>query len=115
MRVRRQFEFEAGHHLPHHGGKCRQPHGHSYRLVVSVDRAIDPASGFAMEFGDLKRIVHREVVDVLDHRDLNEVIDNPTAERIAEWIWHRLREPLPGLVEVELFETRSCSVVFRGE
>jgi 6-pyruvoyltetrahydropterin/6-carboxytetrahydropterin synthase len=115
MRVRRQFEFEAGHHLPHHNGKCGQPHGHSYRLVVSVDRPIEPVSGFAMEFGDLKRIVHREVVDELDHRDLNDVIENPTAERIAEWIWRRLHGQLAGLVEVELFETRSCSVVFRGE
>ena len=115
MRVRRKFGFEAAHRLPHHPGKCRRPHGHSYRLVVTVERAVDPATGLAIDFGDLKQVVNREVVAVVDHRDLNEMIDNPTAERIAEWIWGRLTGPLPGLVEVELHETRNCSVVYRGE
>ena len=115
MRVRRQFDFEAAHHLPRHPGRCRQLHGHSYRLLVTVDRPVDPASGFAIDFGDLKSIVAREVVSVLDHGNVNEILENPTAEFMAVWIWNRLRGPLDGLVEVELQETRSCSVVYRGE
>ena len=114
MIVRRRFEFEAAHRLPDHPGKCRELHGHSYRLVVSVDRPIEPGSGMAIDFSDLKRIVARDVVDVVDHRSLNEIVGNPTAERIAEWIWQRLAPGLPGLVEIELHETRSCSVVYRG-
>ena len=69
----------------------------------------------ALDFGDLKAIVNREVVDALDHRYLNDFIDNPTAENIAVWIWNRLREPLAGLEEIELHETSKCSVVYRGE
>lgn len=115
MRIRRSFEFEAAHFLPRHPGKCRQLHGHSYRLVVTLRRAVDADTGLAIDFTDLKTIVQREVVDRLDHHDLNEIIDNPTAERIAVWIWEHLREGLAGLEEIELFETRNCSVVYRGE
>mgnify|MGYP001379926542 FL=1 len=55
------------------------------------------------------------MVDRLDHTYLNDKIDNPTAEVMSVWIWNALREPLAGLVEVELWETRSCAVVYRGE
>lgn len=115
MRVRRQFEFEAAHRLPRHPGKCRELHGHSYRLVVTVDRPVDADSGMAIDFGDLKAVVANEVLASLDHRYVNDLIENPTAEVMAVWIWKRLAPALPGLVEVELFETRSCSVVYRGE
>jgi 6-pyruvoyltetrahydropterin/6-carboxytetrahydropterin synthase len=115
LRVRREFEFEAAHRLPRHPGKCRQPHGHSYRLAVTVERPVHPESGLAIDFSELKAIVEREVVLTLDHRDVNEILENPTAEAMAVWIWSRLEGPLAGLVEVELHETRSCSVVYRGE
>ncbi len=115
MRVRRSFDFEAAHLLPHHPGKCRDLHGHSYRLVVSVDRPMDPETGLAIDFGDLKRVVRDQVVEVLDHKHLNDIIDNPTAENIVVWIWQRLAPSLAGLIEIELFETRSCSVVYRGD
>jgi len=115
VKVRRSFDFDAAHRLPRHPGKCRALHGHSYRLVVTVDRAVDPASGLAVDFSDLKAVVKREVVDLLDHSFVNDRIENPTAEVMAVWIWNRLAGPLAGLAEIELFETRSCSVVYRGE
>jgi 6-pyruvoyltetrahydropterin/6-carboxytetrahydropterin synthase len=112
--VRRRFRFEAAHQLPQHPGKCRELHGHSFELVIGVERAVDPASGMTMDFADLKAVVEREVLVRVDHRYLNDFIPNPTAELTAVWIWQRLAESLPGLVEVELFETRDCSVVYRG-
>ncbi len=115
MRVRRRFRFEAAHHLPHHPGKCRDLHGHSYELVVTVDRPVDPTTGLAIDFSDLKSVVQREVVALLDHRLVNERIDNPTAEVMAVWIWRRLIEHCPGLEEIELHETRDCSVIYRGD
>lgn len=115
MRVRRRFTFEAAHELPNHPGKCRNLHGHSYALVVTVDRPVDPDSGLAIDFADLKRIVRREVVDVLDHTYINDRIENPTAEIMAVWIWRTLHDELTGLVEVELHETENCSVIYRGE
>ncbi len=115
MRIRRRFLFEAAHRLPHHPGKCRSLHGHTYCLVVTVDRPVDPVTGLAMDFADLKEIVRRDVVDGLDHRLLNEIVENPTAEVMAVWIWKRLASSLPGLTEVELHETRDSSVVYGGE
>lgn len=115
MKVRRRFRFEAAHHLPRHPGKCRELHGHSYELVVTVERPVDPESGLALDFSDLAQSVRRAVLESLDHRCLNDVLDNPTAERLAAWIWTRLVEALPGLVEIELLETRDCSVVYQGE
>lgn len=114
MRIRRRFGFEAAHRLPKHPGKCRDLHGHSYELVVTVERPVDPETGLGIDFSDLKTVVRREVIDSLDHKYVNDLIDNPTAEWMAVWIWNRLSGALPGLVEVELHETRSCSVVYRG-
>ena len=115
MRVRRRFEFESAHMLPNHPGKCRNLHGHSYVLDVTVDRPVDQSSGMAIDFADLKNVVRKEVVDLLDHRYINDILENPTAEVMVVWIWSRLIEALPGLVELELHETRNCSVIYRGE
>ena len=115
MRVKRQFGFEAAHRLPNHPGKCRELHGHSFRLEVTVEGPIEPASGMVIDFAEVKRIVRDQVVDRLDHAYANDLIENPTAERIAQWSWAQLKPALPGLVEVELWETSNCSVVYRGE
>ena len=69
----------------------------------------------AIDFSDLKQTVKREVVDKLDHKYVNDLIENPTAEVMSVWIWQRLAEVLPGLAEIELHETENCSVVYRGE
>lgn len=115
MIVTCRLQFEAAHRLPGYEGPCRQPHGHSYKLHVSVRAAVDAASGMAIDFHQLETIVRERLCEDLDHRDLNEFLDNPTAENIAVWIWERLREPLPGLYEIRLEETEDFSVTYRGE
>ena len=115
MRVKVAFDFDAAHRLPNHLGKCRELHGHSYHLVVSVDRPVAADTGIAIDFSDLKQVVRHEIVDRLDHTYVNDKIDNPTAEVMAVWMWNALAKPLPGLVEIELWETRNCAVVYRGE
>ena len=115
MIVRRKFEFEAAHRLPNHPGKCRELHGHSYKLWIEGERPVDPESGMAIDFSDLKKVVRGCIVDRLDHRYVNDLIENPTAERMAVWIWRELEPGLEGLRAVELHETSNCSVVYRGE
>jgi 6-pyruvoyltetrahydropterin/6-carboxytetrahydropterin synthase len=115
MRIKRTFSFDAAHRLPGHPGKCRDLHGHRYGLAVTVDRPVDRETGLVIDFKELKEIVAEEVLDRLDHKYVNDVIDNPTAELMAVWIWDRLLEKLPGLAEIELHETESCSVIYRGE
>ncbi len=104
----REFNFEASHSLPWHQGKCKNLHGHTYRLFVTISQELNE-NGVVMEFYDLKTLVNREVIDHLDHKHLNDLLDNPTAENIALWVWDRLKTKLP-LKEVSLGETRNCTV-----
>ncbi|HVA36247.1 MAG TPA: 6-carboxytetrahydropterin synthase QueD [Candidatus Dormibacteraeota bacterium] len=111
MKIGTLFGFEAAHILPHHGGKCSRPHGHSYRLEVVVEGPLQhdgPATGMVMDFGDVKAVVRRLVIETLDHNDLNAVIPNPTAEEIVTWIWGRLEPELPNLRRLVLWETASA-------
>ena len=103
-RVTCTFTFEAAHRLAWHPGKCRNLHGHSYRLDVSVEGPLD-ANGVVMDFDTLQEVVRTEVVDVWDHRDLNEVLDNPTAELLARRAWELLTGAGLDLAAVRLWET----------
>jgi 6-pyruvoyltetrahydropterin/6-carboxytetrahydropterin synthase len=72
VRVTKQFNFEAAHALWNYDGKCKNIHGHTYKLFVTVsgtpisDEA-DVKHGMLIDFGDLKQIVNREIVNVYDH------------------------------------------------
>ena len=72
IRITKQFNFETGHALYGYDGKCRNVHGHSYKLSVTViGRPITNTShvklGMVIDFGDLKKIVKEDIVDVFDH------------------------------------------------
>lgn len=72
IRITKQFSFETGHALYGYDGKCRNVHGHSYKLSVTViGTPITDASnvkfGMVIDFGDLKKIVKEEIVDLFDH------------------------------------------------
>ena len=115
MILNKRFRFEAAHRLPHHAGQCRYLHGHSYGLRVALETEVDPATGMGCDFADLEAVVTEQVLSRADHRNLNDILDNPTAENICVWIWERLAGSLPGrLVEIELHETEDCSCVYRG-
>ncbi|WP_396632842.1 6-pyruvoyl trahydropterin synthase family protein [Maribacter sp. R86514] len=72
IRITKQFNFETGHALYGYDGKCRNVHGHSYKLSVTViGSPITDTShvklGMVIDFGDLKKIVKEDIVDVFDH------------------------------------------------
>jgi 6-pyruvoyltetrahydropterin/6-carboxytetrahydropterin synthase len=116
MQIRKTFRFESAHVLPFHPGKCARLHGHSYVLEVAIRGPLQsdgPARGMILDFDEIKRIVRGEVVDVLDHQNLNDFIENPTAEHIVYWIWQRLEKTLPSLDELVLWETSNSSAVLR--
>ena len=119
VQIRKLFRFEAAHVLPYHLGKCARPHGHSYRLEVALRGPLQsdgPARGMIEDFDTVRAIVHREILDVLDHTSLNDLIENPTCEHIVRWIWDRLLAALPGLDELVLWETAtSCAVLRRSD
>jgi 6-pyruvoyltetrahydropterin/6-carboxytetrahydropterin synthase len=107
--VTRTFRFEAAHQLPWHEGKCQHLHGHSYRLEVTVEGPIGP-NGIVIDFADLRAVVEREVIDRYDHRFLNDLMDNPTAELIAHLIWKSLEAAGLAMARVRLWETDDSMV-----
>jgi 6-pyruvoyltetrahydropterin/6-carboxytetrahydropterin synthase len=114
MRLDVEFYFAAAHRLPRYEGPCFRMHGHNYKFFVTVEGEVDPASGMIADFGVIKQLVGERVLARVDHRTLNDVLDNPTAENIARWIWETLEGALPGLAEVRLYEIPDCCVTYRG-
>ncbi|GAC1300113.1 MAG: 6-carboxytetrahydropterin synthase QueD [Vulcanimicrobiaceae bacterium] len=118
MQIRKQFRFEAAHVLPYHPGKCARMHGHSYRFDITLAGSLQtsgPAQGMVVDFDDVAAVVTPRVVDRLDHSTLNDLIDNPTAERIALWIWDAIVAELPQLCEVVVWETATACAIARGD
>ena len=113
----KDFRFEAAHYLPlvPEGHKCRRMHGHSFRGEVAVRGAIDPATGWVMDFAELKAAVN-PLVKRLDHYLLNEIegLENPTSEVLSVWIWKQLAPTLPLLYRVTIEETCSSRCHYFG-
>jgi 6-pyruvoyltetrahydropterin/6-carboxytetrahydropterin synthase len=76
-------------------------------------RSRGPARGMIEDFDRIERIVGERVLDVLDHRNLNDFIENPTVENIVLWIWKRLEHGLLNLDELVLWETQTACAVLR--
>ena len=113
LELKVEFDFSAAHRLPRHRGQCVNLHGHNYVLLVTVTGVPDASSGFIMDFDDVERVVKEHVLAKCDHKFLNDFLENPTAEHIVQWMWKELAPALPGLTELELFETPRYSCKLR--
>jgi 6-pyruvoyltetrahydropterin/6-carboxytetrahydropterin synthase len=115
MKIRREFHYDSAHRLPNLGEwhKCSRLHGHTYRLIVTLDGPVDPEKGWVMDFADVDRRV-TPVIDQLDHRYLNDVLENPTVELQLEWLWDALSPSLP-LHELTLYEGLNNSATYNEE
>ncbi len=102
MLVTKEFVFDAAHYLPFYHGKCENLHGHTWKMHVTVQGKVGP-EGMAFDFVKLKEIVMERVIRKLDHQCINDLVPNPSAEHVALWTWHQLRE-LP-LYEIIVWET----------
>ncbi len=77
-KIGKAFTFEAGHHLPHHDGKCREPHGHGYKVEIVlfshllVEALNDPKEGMLLDFGILTDVWKERIFSKVDHTNLNE-------------------------------------------
>lgn len=118
--ITKEIEFDAGHRVPGHSGKCRSPHGHRYRVQLQVvgslvSRSGDSSEGMVADFGDIKSLLTTHIHDVLDHgmiafegdnalRAMYEGVSDedfkliifpyiPTAENIAKWCFDVLQKP----------------------
>lgn len=113
MLITKEFTFDSAHKLNWEEGKCKYLHGHTYKLQVTVKGKLNK-QGIVINFTELKEFVKRRVIEKLDHKYLNEIIKNPTAENIAVWIWNKLKGKL-NLYKIKLWETPTCFVTYRGE
>lgn len=121
INISKEVEFDAGHRVPGHASKCKNPHGHRYRVRVTcegwiVEEAGAPDEGMLVDFGDLKTLMTERVHDVLDHgfivysgdvhmrqalsvggeADWKIIVfpHVPTAENIARWVFDELDGPI---------------------
>lgn len=135
IEITRQEEFSAAHRLfrPDWSdeqneamyGKCANPHyhGHNYVFEVTLRGSVNPETGMAYNLADLKTVMRRQVVEALDHKNLNEdaaeFMKNriPTAENIAISIWESLAEYIDTeiLFRVRLYENERNFVDYYGE
>jgi 6-pyruvoyltetrahydropterin/6-carboxytetrahydropterin synthase len=92
MKIGRTYRFEAAHRLPlvPDGHKCKNMHGHNYRIEVVFSGNLDDR-GFVADFADMDAAI-MPIIKILDHRLLNDVdgLENPTAENIATWLYIRI-------------------------
>jgi len=114
--------FAAGHYLRNYKGKCENPHGHNYKVLVTLQgRELDKA-GLLLDFKDLKQVM-RAVVGKLDHQMINEVAPftelNPSAENLAKYFYEEcnvgLKAVTNGRVSVKavtMFETDTTNATY---
>ncbi|HTK11869.1 MAG TPA: 6-carboxytetrahydropterin synthase [Ktedonobacteraceae bacterium] len=104
--------------------KCANPHGHghNYILEVTVHGQPDQQTGMVLNLADMKRIIHEQAVDRVDHKHLNYDVPwlegiVPTTEMLVVKFWERLEPHFPPglLYEVKLYETENNSATYRGE
>lgn len=105
VQITKSFAFDACHFLPYHDGRCKFLHGHTYHLEVTVKNRVLDETGMVIDFRELKDIVNRNVIDLLDHGFINEHLDYPTCEYMIFWIWRQLSKELKGLHRLKLWET----------
>jgi len=115
MFVTKEFVFDSAHYLENYHGKCEKMHGHTYKMHVTIQGEVKD-DGLLYDFVALKKVVKENVVNILDHTLLNDVIKNPSAENIVIWAWNRLDEKIDGanLYEIKLWETPTSFVTYRG-
>lgn len=132
LTITRRATFAAAHRLYHPDwdeaqnlavfGPCSNPggHGHNYVLEVTVGGDLDPTTGMIADLKWVKAIIQQEILDVVDHRNLNTQIDflrgvNPTVEQLAYCFWQRLVGPISErarLVRVTLHETENNTATY---
>ncbi len=113
-------QFSSAHYLRNYPGNCEHLHGHNWDVTVTVRSERLNDIDIVMDFRDLKKIVG-EIMKELDHKNLNELpefsLQNPSSERLAEYIYKRLSAKLSGFEgvspdSVEVRETPSSGVVY---
>ncbi|MEO6831324.1 MAG: 6-carboxytetrahydropterin synthase QueD [Chitinophagaceae bacterium] len=118
MKIFKEFTFDSAHFLPNvpDGHKCKEIHGHTYRMIVYIEGDLEPDLEWVMDFSRLKKIVE-PVIKSVDHKFLNKIsgLENPTCEKLAIWLWNQIKPEIPMLKTIELHETPTSGVIYEGK
>ena len=137
IKITKQFSFEMAHALRNYDGLCRNIHGHSYKMDITLagqplHDENSPKNGMVMDFGDLKRLVNEEVISLLDHAlvlnsktdaQLIEVLKQnyekivtvdfqPTTENLLEFIAAKIQSRLPETVTLTCVRLRETDTSY---
>ena len=133
--VTKTVKFDAAHVLTNHQGLCKNLHGHTYRVDVSVAQAADDDRDMVIDFKDLKGIANEVICDRFDHAfiyntesagecEIAAVVEKngmrtvaipfrSTAENLAKMFYSDLKARIPGLVAVKVWETADSCAEYR--
>ena len=113
--------FSAGHALRGYKGKCENPHGHNYKVRVTLEGPALDSVGLLYDFMHLKQIIHG-VIEALDHKFLNDLepfkVANPSAENIAKYFYDeaskQMRQASNGarIASITVWETDATAATY---
>lgn len=117
--VRVEADFAAAHYLQDYHGKCERLHGHNYRVLAHARGSELDAGGMLLDFSILKKAL-KDICGELDHTNLNDnpcFSMNPSAERIAMYIYEKLKNILPEcpLYAIDVYETPTSRARYINE
>ena len=114
----KKFNFEAAQTVPHiaPNHKCRNMHGHSFKIEISVQGEKNEETGCFYDHAFISKAM-APLIALVDHSYLNDIegLENPTIENMCGWFWERLAPQLPGLFEIVLHETPVSRCSYRGK
>ena len=104
--------FSSGHYLRNYKGKCENPHGHNYKVRVTLAGETLDAAGLLLDFKLLKQVM-RPVIDRIDHQMLNDlepfIERNPSAENLARYFYDQTSEQLAGMTQGRV-RVKDCTI-----
>jgi len=137
IKITKQFSFEMAHALRNYDGLCRNIHGHSYKMDITLagqplHDENSPKNGMVMDFGDLKRLVNEEIISLLDHalvlnaKTDSQLVDalkqhyekivtvefQPTTENLLGYIAGKLQKRLPETVALACVRLRETDTSY---
>ena len=108
-------KFSSAHRLPHYEGACHNLHGHTWKVVFVLERTVQP-NGMVHDFKALKKLLDEQLPD---HQYLNDLLENPTAENLAPYLFEKISKVLAPLQlkikTLELWENESAAAVVESK
>lgn len=108
------LNFSSAHFLTKYHGRCENLHGHNYKVIITVKGKVKK-DGMVMDYKEIRKIAKEKAIDELDHASLNDVLENPSSENLAIFIWNKLKKDLPLLKKVTVFENENYSCEYEGK